>query len=385
MKLLSAIRHLKNKSMKKYLLPVFISILSLVLLQQCKMDPEIIDPPPGDEWIYDPTPYVVVKPIGIPPFPYDLLNPLNSFTVEGVSLGRKLFYDPVLSADSSLSCSSCHSIAHAFSDTVQFSIGIDGLPGKRNAMPIYNLAYSPFDNGFFWDGRSVTLEEQALKPIQDPLEMHEILPNVITKLSRSTFYPELFYNAFGIDSITPEFVGNAIAQFTKSIVSGNSRFDQASAGEIFLTDQEVQGYELFNALDGGDCFHCHGINAGLFTDFQYRNNGLDNAVFYTDFADGGYGIITGDTADYGKFKTPSLRNIELTAPYMHDGRFNTLEEVLDHYSEGVKDTPFTDNFMQFAFQGGVQLTAEEKAAIIAFLKTLTDEDLKNNPEYQNPF
>lgn len=370
--------------MKKYLVPVFILMLSLVLFQQCKMDPEIIDPP-GDEWTYDPTPYTVIKPAGIPPFPYDLLNPLNSFTVEGVELGKKLFYDPILSADSSLSCSSCHSIGHAFSDTVQFSIGIDGLPGKRNAMPIFNLAYSPFDNGFFWDGRSVTLEEQALKPIQDPLEMHEILPNVITKLSRSAFYPELFYNAFGLDTITTENVGNALAQFTKSIVSGNSRYDQAAAGEIFLTDQEVQGYELFNALDGGDCFHCHGINGGLFTDYHYRNNGLDNAINYTDFADGGFGIVTGDTADYGKFKTPSLRNIELTAPYMHDGRFQTLEEVLDFYSEGVHDTPFTDNFMQFAYQGGVQLTADEKAAIIAFLKTLTDQDLKDKSEYQNPF
>ena len=355
----------------------------IILFSQCDIDPDITDEdPPGDGWEYDPTPYNVVHVGGIPPFPYPAINPL---TAKGVELGRKLFYDPILSGDSTQSCSSCHSVNHAFSDTIQFSIGIDGLPGKRNAMPIYNLGYSPFDNGFFWDGRAITLEDQAIKPIQDPVEMHEIMPNVIMKLSRSNFYPEMFYEAFAVEEITNDDVANAIAQFIKSIVSGNSRYDKAAAGELFLTDQEVQGFELFNALDGGDCFHCHGINVGLFTDFQYCNNGLDFVVSFVDFLDAGLGAVTGDTLDYGKFKTPSLRNIELTAPYMHDGRFAILEEVLDHYSENVKDTPFTDNFMQFAFQGGVQLTADEKAAIIAFLKTLTDDGFKSNPEYQNPF
>ena len=367
------------------LLFIFIAFSTLLLLQQCKIDHELIPQPAINEIIFDPTPYVVNTTYGIPPFPYDFLNPINTFTVEGVNLGRKLFYDPVLSADSSLSCSRCHNIGHAFSDTVQFSIGIDGLPGKRNAMPIFNLAYEPYQNGFFWDGRAMTLEDQALIPIQDPVEMHELLPDVIMKLSHSKFYPDLFYLAFGIDSISPEFVGYALAQFTKSIVSAGSHYDHVAAHDTFFTDLEAKGNELFNLPDGGDCFHCHGINDGLFTDYQYRNNGLDNAVYYTDFADGGYALITGDTADYGKFKTPSLRNVELTAPYMHDGRFQTLEEVLDFYSEGVHDTPFTDNFMQFAYQGGVQLTADEKAAIIAFLKTLTDKDLRDKAEYQNPF
>ena len=361
---------------------LIILFTGFLYLNGCEIDPEIVDDPDGTGWEYDPTPYYVMSMKGIPPFPYLPNNPL---TEKGVELGRKLFYDPILSADSSLSCAGCHSVNHAFSDSIQFSIGIDGLPGKRNAMPLYNLGYAPFDNGFFWDGRATTLEDQALKPIEDPLELHELLPMVILKVSRSQFYPQLFYEAFGEIEITDELVGRALAQFTKSVVSGNSRYDLASAGEIFLTDQEVQGFELFNALDGGDCFHCHGINGGLFTDFQFRNNGLDEVNSFLDFLDPGLGIISGDTLDYGRFKTPSLRNIELTAPYMHDGRFETLEEVLDHYSEGVKDTPFTDNFMQFAFQGGVQLTADEKAAIIAFLKTLTDNGFKDNPEYQNPF
>ncbi len=369
--------------MRSYRTILFLAgIFTLPLLQQCAFDPEIKDPDNGNGWVYDQTPYIADHPKGIPALPVFEHNPL---TVKGVELGRKLFYDPILSADSSLSCAGCHSVGHAFSDTITFSIGIDGLPGKRNAMPIYNLGYSPFDNGFFWDGRAVTLEDQALKPIQDPLEMHEILPNVVTKLSRSAYYPQYFYEAFGVEEITPELTGQAIAQFVKSIVSGNSRFDQAMAGEIFLTDQEVMGYELFNAIDGGDCFHCHGVNGGLFTDFQYRNNGLDSIFTFTAFTDPGLGAINGDTADYGKFKTPSLRNVELTAPYMHDGRFQTLEEVVEHYSDHVYDTPFTDNFMQFAYQGGVQLTADEKAALVAFLKTLTDNDLKNNPSYQNPW
>ncbi|MBK7038829.1 MAG: c-type cytochrome [Bacteroidetes bacterium] len=348
---------------------------------RCEMDPEIIDEPQA--LVYDPTPYEVSAVYGIPPFP--LLNQ-NPLTIKGVALGRRLFYDPILSADSTLSCSGCHSLTHAFSDSTQFSIGIDGFPGKRNTMPIFNLGYSPYDIGFFWDGRATTLEDQVLMPIQDPLEMHEIMPNVITKLSRSEYYPDLFYEAFGIHEITVENVANALAQFTKSIVSGNSRFDSAmNFPGVYLEPEEVEGSILFDALDGGDCLHCHGINGGLFTDYQYRNNGLDPVFRFVDFVDPGLGAITGDTLDYGKFKTPSLRNIALTAPYMHDGRFATLEEVLDFYSEGVNATPFTDNFMQYAFQGGVQLTADEKAKIIAFLKSLTDEGFKNNTEYQNPF
>ena len=365
--------------MKSQITILFSIIIATVLFTRCDVDSEIVD---GEVWVYDPTPYAGIKPIGIPPLPASVGNPL---TEKGVSLGRHLFFDPILSADSTISCSSCHSVNHAFSDTVKFSIGIDGIAGKRNAMPLYNLGYQPFDNGFFWDGRATTIEEQTLMPIEDPIEMHDLLPNVVAKLSRSEFYPKMFYEAFGETEITSDLIGDALAQFVKSLLSGNSRFDSVVAGFAFFTDDELAGYTSFNALDGGDCFHCHGVNGGLFSDYIYRNNGIDLANRYFDFTDPGYGIITGDTADYGKFKTPSLRNIELTAPYMHDGRFATLEEVLDYYSEGVNNTPFTDNFMQFAFQGGVQLDAVEKAQLIAFLKTLTDHTMKDNPAYQNPF
>ena len=173
----------------------------------------------------------------------------------------------------------------------------------------------------------------------------------------------------------------------RTIVSGNSKFDQAfnATPGVFLSEKELRGWQLFNDNDGGDCFHCHGINGGLFTDFLFRNNGLDNAAAYTDFEDAGLGCVTGNPEDYGLFKTPSLRNIALTAPYMHDGRFATLDEVLEFYNSGVHDTPFTDQFMQKAYQGGVQLSAAQLDTLKAFLLTLTDMELATNPAFQNPF
>ena len=371
---------------KKYFFTVILGGLFMVGLTKCTPDLPTI---PESNWTYDPSPYTIPRLTGLPALPEAPAD--NPLTKKGVELGRKLFYDPVLSADSTLSCSGCHNSAFAFTDSnKRFSVGIDGIEGKRNSMPIYNLMYSqlnPFFEGFFWDGRAATLEDQALLPIQDPIEMHETLPNVVAKLCADTAYQRAFFEAFNTTTITAELVSKAIAQFVRTIVSGNTKFDQAFNAEpgVFLTEQELLGWQLFNDNFGGDCFHCHGINGGIFTDFIFRNNGLDDAVYYTDFADPGYGVISGDTADFGKFKTPSLRNIALTAPYMHDGRFNTLEEVLDFYSTGVHATPFTDPFMQFAGSGGVNLTPDEKAAIIAFLHTLTDTALASNPAYQDPF
>lgn len=371
-------RRMRNKA-------AVVTALVMMLLTQCKPDLPINT---EAQWQYDPTPYVIERLTGLPALPDDPAD--NPTTIKGVALGRKLFYDPILSADSTLSCAGCHNQEFAFTDNgKQFSIGIDNIEGKRNAMPIYNLTYSqlnPFFEGFFWDGRAATLEDQALIPIQDPVEMHETLPNVVAKLNADTAYQRAFFEAFNTADITAELVGKAIAQFERTILSGNTKFDQAFNAEpgVFLTEQELLGWQLFNDNFGGDCFHCHGINGGLFTDFLFRNNGLTDAVYYTDFPDAGLGKITGDTADYGKFKTPSLRNIALTAPYMHDGRFATLEEVLEFYSTGVHDTPFTDQFMQYASTGGVNLTTEEKAAIIAFLHTLTDSALQTNPDFAEP-
>mgnify|MGYP006246335741 FL=1 len=349
-------------------------------LNSCKVDPEITDGTLNG-WVYAPQSYELNIPQGLPPV---LPSSENPMTVQGVELGRMLFFDPILSGDSSLSCAGCHAPEFAFTDSEkQFSVGIDGIEGTRNSMPIFNMIYHP--GQMFWDGRASSLEDQALRPIEDPIEMHETLPNVLDKLRRHDEYPRLFYEAFGEGMITTDLIAKAITQFENSIISGNSRFDRAMRGEIFLTDDEVDGQIIFNDQMKGDCFHCHGINGGLFSDFTFRNNGLDAATKYSDFIDPGLGSVTLDTNDYGKFKVPTLRNIELTAPYMHDGRFETLEEVIDFYSEGVQAGPFTDPFMEFAHQDGVQLTDDEKQKLLAFLKSLTDTTFINDPAYQNPF
>lgn len=366
-----------------------------MLLMQCERDLPMDD---GDNmnWVYDPLPYNFDNlPLGLPNATFlENIPADNPVTVQGVRLGRKLFYDPILSADSSLSCSGCHDQKNAFTDKgLQFSIGIDNILGNRNSMPVFNLGYQPvtynlppYDTiGFFWDGRSPTLEDQVLRPIQDIIEMHETLPKIVEKLDRSLYYKKMFYEAFGTKEITAELVGKAIAQFERTIVSGNTKYDKASntVPGVFLEEDEALGLELFNSLIGGDCFHCH-VVGGTFTDNTYRNNGLDFAASYTDFADPGLGFISGNYEDYGKFKVPTLRNLVFTAPYMHDGRFATLEEVLEHYNEHVQDSEFTDPFMQFAFQNGVQMGEDSVQAIIAFLKTLTDSTIITNPEYGPP-
>ena len=345
----------------------------LLALSACKKDKTLPQGP-----VYDPTPYT-----------FNILGPslpnvttIEGMTVEAVRLGQHLFYDPILSADSTLSCSGCHIPELAFTDALTFSVGIDGIAGTRQSMPIFNMVYN--DALMFWDGRANSLEEQALLPIQDPIEMHEMLPNVLAKLSRHPLYPDMFFEAYGVDEITPDLIADAIAQFERSIISQNSLYDKAKRGEAFLPDEAADGEALFASLTGGDCFHCHTLD-GVFTDNTFRSNGIDSFVRYIDFPDPGLGAITGDTADYGKFKVPTLRNIALTPPYMHDGRFETLDEVLDFYSEGVHDTPFTDPLIEFAYQGGVQLTEEEKDQIIAFLHTLTDTTFMHNPAYANPW
>ena len=314
------------------------------------------------------------------------IPPDNQLTEEGVALGRMLFYDPILSGDSTQSCASCHNASFAFTDNGEaLSIGIDGIAGNRNAMALFNLAWVP---RLFWDGRSETLEEQALEPVPNPIELHQEWPDAVCKLMNSEMYRKAFYEAFGTKEITPTEVTKAIAQFERTMISGNSKFDLAitPGSGVQLTKQEELGYALFIDESGGDCFHCHVDPAFLFTDNQFHNNGLDEVANLNDFADKGLGEVTGEEADNGLFRTPTLRNIALTAPYMHDGRFETLEEVLDHYSEGIKSSPNLDFIIQADFGiPGKQLTQTEKEAIIAFLHTLTDTTFINNPAFSNPF
>lgn len=330
--------------------------------------------------VYDPTPYE----LSIGDFPPPMLPPDNLPTVAGVQLGRMLFYETELSKDGTQSCASCHLQKDGFSDTRRFSIGVEGLPGERQAMAVMNLAWHR--NGLFWDGRSPDLRHQALQPIQDPLEMNETVENTLTKLRAKDRYRDQFIRAFGDDQITAERVAKAIEQFELTLISNQSKYDLYLAGVETLSESEERGRHLFFAefdpffgIKGGECFHCHG--GFNLTNDLFMNNGLDTDE---DFTDEGLYRVTNDPADMAKFKTPSLRNIALTPPYMHDGRFATLEEVMEHYNTGVKHSSTVDPLMQFNLDPGLGLTEDDIADIIAFLHTLTDPEFISNPAFSEP-
>lgn len=360
-----------------------ISLFAIVALAACRPEPEPVDPDEGGG-SHTATPYTLAIPANFPPMTIPSDNPM---TVEGVKLGRYLFYEERLSGNNTQSCASCHAQAFAFSDHgSQFSTGIDGLQGDRNSMVLQNLGW---ETRFFWDGRALTLEEQILEPVENPIEMHETWPNAVAKLQADPAYRELFHDAFGTSSIDKYKAAKAMAQFLRTMISGNSRFDQFQRGEIvptlleqggiLLTQQE--GGDPANGLGGqwgADCFHCHPHGGARFTDGLLRNNGLDS-----QFTDLGLGGITGLPQDMGLFKTPSLRNVAVSAPYMHDGRFNTLEEVIEHYNSGGHPSPTISPFMKYTV-GGLQLTQDKKDQLMAFLNMLTDPEFLSNPEFSDP-
>ncbi|GAA4889691.1 cytochrome c peroxidase [Flaviramulus aquimarinus] len=315
-------------------------------------------------------------------FENNILSPVipvdNPQTVEGIALGKKLFFDPLLSIDNTQACADCHAPEHAFSDPDRFSDGVDGFLGTRNSMPLFNLAWN-YDEKFFWDGKSFSLEHQAFSPVTDPIEMKSTWAQVEQKLQQHSEYPDLFEKAFGNQAIDSTLVTKAIAQFERTLISSNSKFDKFLLGEATLTPQEQNGFNVFMDEARGDCFHCHGSDKNpLWTDNIFHNNGLD-----ATFTDLGLGAITGDPADNGKFKSPSLRNLAFTAPYMHDGRFATLEDVINHYSEGLKNSSTIDPLMKKVTQGGVGLTEQDKADLKAFLIALSDYDFINNSSFKN--
>lgn len=317
----------------------------------------------------DPTPYNFVIPNK---FPKPDLPADNPMTVEGIALGRKLFYEPLLSRDGTISCASCHKPPSSFSDPDAISKGVNGVLLKRHSMPLFNVAWT---SQFFWDGRANSLEEQALQPVESHSEMDEKWDNVVAKLSAQAQYPPLFERAFKTKIITKELTVKAIAQFERTLVSANTKFDQWLRDEYTMTAQEIEGYSLFYT-EKADCFHCHGI-APLMTDQRFHNNGLDEAP-----QDSGYFKVTKDIFDIGKFRSPSLRNIEYTAPYMHDGRFKTLEEVIAHYNNGVNRSPNLDPLMFDGKKRG--LTTSQIQSLIAFLKMLSDPSFLTNPAFQKP-
>jgi len=336
----------------------------------------------GEEVVFDDTPYS----LRTGDFPMPNLPGDNALTREGVQLGRMLFYEPMLSLNSSMSCASCHKQANAFTDTNRFSIGVHGLPGERQAMAVFNLAWN--SNGFFWDGRAALLRDQSLMPIQDSLEMAETLDNVVAKLSASKKYRDQFVRAFDDEPINPTTISLALEQFMFSIVSVDSKYDRYERGEVALTESEERGRALFFAeynpffpeQSGADCAHCHSTRN--FENDQFMNNGLNSDA---QMADIGFEGTTGAASDRGKMKVTSLRNIEKTQPYMHDGRFQTLEEVIDHYNSGIQASSTLDVTLANTLQTGLMLTAQDKQDLVAFLKTLTDEELFTNEEYADPF
>jgi len=329
---------------------------------------------------YSPIPMSLqIPPIFQQKLPSPLISQDNPLTEEGVALGKKLFFDPILSADNTLACANCHNPRNAFSDNRQFSVGIDGIAGFRNSMPLQNLAWN-FNEKFFWDGRVNSIENQALEPVTNTVEMHNTWLNAVSSLQNDEVYPELFLEAFGTSTIDSTMVTKAIAQFERTLISGNSKFDRYLLGEGTLTESELNGFSVFMGSEKGDCFHCHGSdNNPLWTDNIFHNNGLDEVI-----TDKGLGEVTGDPRQFGLFKTPSLRNLAFTAPYMHDGRFETLDEVIDHYSEGLVYSETLDPLMKFVTQGGVQLSETEKNDLKAFLLSLSDPGFVNNPSFQNP-
>lgn len=348
----------------KYFTPL--SFLFLFLLSSCLKEKNI-------ELTNSPTPYVLTIPSNFPPVEIPDENPL---TVEGVRLGRHLFWENRMSGDNSMSCASCHAPQYAFSDPSPSSIGINGDSSKRNSMVLQNLAWS---NDFFWDGSVITLEEQILLPVMDSTEMDESWSNFLNEIKFDNLYRELFYDAFG--TLEPDSIhaAKAIAQFLRTMISSNSKYDKVLRYEANFTPDENAGFSSFNSLTGGDCFHCHGGILG--TDFSYKNNGLDEFPI-----DSGRGLVTLNPLDNFKFKVPSIRNIEYSAPYMHDGRFNTIDQVIDFYSTGIHaNSPNIDPLIEFASQGGVQLNPTERLQLKAFLLTLSDSSFINNPDFSNPF
>ncbi|WP_046744176.1 cytochrome-c peroxidase [Kordia zhangzhouensis] len=303
-------------------------------------------------------------PSNFPPLMYDIEN--NPPTETGFELGRRLFYEGRLASDNVVACGFCHIQEFAFTHHTHIvSHGVDGAIGSRNAQPLHNLA---FKSEFTWDGAAGHLDLQPIIPITAEVEMNETFSNIIAKLQSHPDYPTLFQEAFENGEINAENILKALSQFMIMMVSSNSKYDKfrRNEGNITLTPNEMQGMELFQQK----CTSCH---AGeLFTDGSYRNNGLAIDSQYNDI---GRARVTGLTEDNYKFKVPNLRNIEVTFPYMHDGRFATLEDVLEHYRNGITDYDNLDNSLrQTNGVLGIPMTDEEKDRIIDFLKTLTDTD-----------
>ena len=309
----------------------------------------------------------------------------NATTKQGVFLGRMLFYETKLSSSKTISCASCHQQKLAFTDGKAFSAGVNGIPTKRSSMSLANLLWV---RNFFWDGRAKGLEDQAKFPLNDPHEMGSYLNEAVKELQKAKEYPPLFRQAFGTAEITADRITKAIAQFERTLISANSNYDKYLKGEYKPSKQELNGMELFmnspqpeKNIRGANCAQCHGTPK-MYMEL-FHNNGLD-----TEPKDIGREELTGMPNDRGRFRVATLRNIALTAPYMHDGRFKTLEEVVDHYNEHINSSKTLSISLKDrsnVINGkNLGLTASEKLDVISFLKMLTDSTFINDPKFSDP-
>lgn len=380
--------------MKQYILPALAVSAALFLgLSSCVKEPKLADATPH-----------------LPQQPYNYQSGMNNnlvfslgdntpidnqLTNAGAALGRVLFYDKRLSVNNSIACASCHKQNLAFADNVRFSEGFGGKLTTRNSMAIVNTFCK---SSFFWDGRATGMEQQALMPIKNHVEMGLENFDVLTqKLSNTSFYPQLFQEAFGSQEVTGDKISKALAQFMRSMVSNHSKWDEV--GFSGLSPQEQDGATIF--FNKGRCSNCHRTDNFGGAPITTPYGGIDNAPLNSsnigldiEYADAGIGALTNKTSQNGLFIIPSLRNIELTGPYMHDGRFNTLEEVIDHYNNGIQPNPNLDPVLSNdstvtpstpVIPITLGLSPVEKADLIAFLKTLTDKDLTTDPRFSDPF
>lgn len=298
-------------------------------------------------------------PVGLPPVPVPADNPL---TPAKIALGEKLFFETALSADGAVSCASCHQPERYFTDAAALSKGAGGQLGERNAGSVLNAAYA---GSLLWDGRSVSLEDQARYPITHPKEMNNTPEKVVATLAARPDYPPLFASAFGDEAVTWQRVSQALASFQRTLLTGGSPFDRWMAGDAgALGEPARRGFTLFQGKAG--CVQCHTYRpeSPFLSDFEFHNTGAG----WTDEPDLGRFQVSKERADKGAFRTPSLRNVARTAPYMHDGRMQTLAEVIDFYGRGGTANPFLDERIR-----PLALTAEEKADLLAFLESLTGE------------
>lgn len=346
---------------------------------------------------FHPTPYTIQIPLHFPTvlnIPSD-----NPMTVEGITLGRYLFYDGRLSGrpgpDSLMSCSTCHIQAHSFVCGIDHPVftgghphGLTGIPTPHFMLPMINLVWA--DHGYLWNGMISgnnpqsgyrTLEDVVGLVIMIPQEIHGDTNRTKAMIQQIKGYPELFDKAFGSSIVTEKNIARAIAQFIRTLISANSKFDQYLQGKVQLSDSELSGYVLFMTEQGGDCFHCHGGDGNpLFTTNLFYNNGKDSV--FTDPYD--RFSITGNAFDIGAYKAPTLRNLAFTAPYMRDGSFSTIDEVIDFYSSGLVWSPSISPLMHHIATHGVRLTPSQKMDLKAFLLSLTDSSFIINPAFSRP-